>query len=220
MVAVPAGDRRKRIPAGVTARFIDTPQALIPCHFPGVGRALRMFTGIVQAMGEVAGLEPRGNGAVRLALDLPGDWAPLELGESIAVNGCCLTVAGGEGARAQFDVLEESLRLTNLGALEAGSKTNLERALRVGDRLGGHFVMGHIDTRAAVLALDPEGDDFRLEVALPAEFQSLVAYKGSVAVDGISLTVARAEPDRFTAFITPPHDAGQRPWAHCRKAGR
>jgi riboflavin synthase len=162
-----------------------------------------MFTGIIEARGEVASLQPVGTGA-RLVIRMP--FAPdLAIGESVAVNGACLTVTAIDAAAgtAAFDLLGETLRVTNLGDLATGGAVNLERALAVGDRLSGHFVQGHVDGVSEILAWEPVGQDHRLEIALPAEFARYVIRKGSICVDGISLTVADLGEDRLTIWIIP-----------------
>jgi len=162
-----------------------------------------MFTGIVERTARVAALDPVQTGA-RLQLELPEIASELELGESVAVNGCCLTVAElAEGGVVHFDLLAETLKLTNLGDLTSGSLVNIERALRVQDRLSGHFVQGHVDGRAEILELEPIGQDHRFTIALPAEQSRYVIHKGSITVDGMSLTIADLYPDRFTIWITP-----------------
>ncbi len=161
-----------------------------------------MFTGIIESTGSVATLRATSQGG-RLELEGVAFASDLVLGESVAVNGCCLTVVSyGEG-RVAFDLLQETLRLTNLGALAAGEEVNLERALRAGDRLSGHFVQGHIDGTARVLAYEAEGQDHRYSLALPEAGRRLVVPKGSIAVNGISLTIAALEDDSFTLWITP-----------------
>jgi riboflavin synthase len=125
------------------------------------------------------------------------------IGDSVAVNGCCLTVVERSGPTLEFDLLAETLRKTNLGALTAGAPVNLERSLPADGRIGGHFVQGHIDIASEVIALDPLGTDYRLEVALPPAFARYVAYKGSVAIDGISLTVAEILPASFVVWLIP-----------------
>ena len=161
-----------------------------------------MFTGLVEETGEVASLALSPKGArlsVRARVVLEG----LQIGDSIAVNGCCLTATTIAGDSVSFDLLQETLRLTNLHALAPGAPVNLERALAAGARLGGHFVQGHIDCTSEVLAFEPSGADYRLEIALPAQFQQYVASKGSIAVDGISLTVAEVSTSSFTLWIIP-----------------
>lgn len=163
-----------------------------------------MFTGIVETTGRVQGLRLREGGA-RLVLHLGPMARELALGESVAVNGCCLTVAEFDGAAetAAFDLLQETMRVTNLGRLHEGGIVNLERALRVGDRLSGHFVQGHVDATGEILALEPSGADHRFVVALPSGWSRFVVPKGSVCVDGMSLTVAEPGADRMTFWITP-----------------
>ncbi len=160
-----------------------------------------MFTGIIETCGEVADLEPVATGA-RLWVRAP--FADeVALGESVANNGACLTVVEVSDGAMRFDLLHETLRLTNLGDLATGDPVNLERSLRVGDRLSGHFVQGHVDACAEVLAYEPVGNDHRFAVALPREFAHLVAPKGSICVDGISLTLAELHDDRFVLWIIP-----------------
>lgn len=162
-----------------------------------------MFTGIVEARGEITAIEPVETGA-RLVVRLP--FVPeLEIGESVAINGACLTVTTLDptAGTAAFDLLAETLRVTNLGDLATGDIVNLERALAVGDRLSGHFVQGHVDGVGEVLACESVGQDHRLVVSLPEAFARYVIRKGSICVDGISLTVAELEDDRFTLWIIP-----------------
>ena len=162
-----------------------------------------MFTGIVEARGEIAAIEPVETGA-RLVIRIPFA-GELAIGESVAVNGACLTVTtlDPEAGTAAFDLLAETLRVTNLGDLSVGDVVNLERALAVGGRLSGHFVQGHVDCVSEILAWEPVGQDHRLVIALPADFARYVIRKGSICVDGISLTVAELEDDRFTLWIIP-----------------
>jgi riboflavin synthase len=162
-----------------------------------------MFTGIVERTVEVRELRPVATGA-RLILEMGQIARELALGESVAVNGCCLTVAAFEGEGGVcFDLLAETLRLTNLGELGTGKIANMERALRVGDRLSGHFVQGHVDCRSEILAWEAVGQDHRLAIGLPREFARYTIYKGSITVDGMSLTIAELSDDRFTIWITP-----------------
>ncbi len=139
----------------------------------------------------------------RLTLRAPLVSSDAALGDSVSVNGCCLTVTVRDGDTLGFDLLAETLARTNLGQLAPGSMVNLERALAAHARLGGHFVQGHIDTTGQVLAFEPVGADRRLEIALPADVARYVAFKGSIAIDGISLTVADVQPDRFVVWIIP-----------------
>ena len=160
-----------------------------------------MFTGLIEAVGTVNALEPRGDEAARLVLDAPFA-RELALGESVAVNGCCLTVTGKDGV-ISFDLLMETLNRTSLGDLKAGSRVNLERALRADGRFGGHFVQGHVDTTAEVLAAERKGEDLNLEIAIPRGGARYFIEKGSIAVNGISLTVASLGENRFGLWIIP-----------------
>jgi riboflavin synthase len=175
-----------------------------------------MFTGLVVETGTLQALEPRGDSA-RLTLGTPTLAASAAIGDSIAVNGCCLTVTHIDGDRLSFDLLAETLRKTSLGDLSPGGKVNLEPALGAGAKMGGHFVQGHVDTTAKLLDYSAHGTDHRLEIELPAEFAQYVIYKGSIAVDGISLTVAEVGPGSFTCWIIPHTD--QLTNLHTRKAG-
>ena len=160
-----------------------------------------MFTGLVEATGKLAALAPRADGA-RLTVTVPFATEVCS-GDSVAVNGCCLTAVALDSDTIAFDLLRETLDRTNLGTLRQGATVNLERAIAANARLGGHFVQGHIDTAAEVLSFDQVGNDWRLEVALPAEFARYVAFKGAIAVDGISLTVAELNPASFVCWIIP-----------------
>ena len=161
-----------------------------------------MFTGLIEQTAEVISMEKTAGGA-RLRIAIPEQFANLELGESIAVNGCCLTLAKLAGDVLTFDLLDETLIRTNLGHLPEGGLVNLERALPATGRLGGHFVQGHIDCVSEILEYEQAGADRRLEIALPREFAQYVIFKGSIAIDGISLTVAKLEETRFTVWLIP-----------------
>jgi len=161
-----------------------------------------MFTGLVQATGKVHSLEVLASGATRLALASPL-LAGAELGASIAVNGCCLTVTSVQGDVATFDLLAETLRLTNLGELQVGSVVNLEPSMRPTDRMGGHFVTGHIDACGTVAFFGPDGADWRLDIHAPPAVLRHVVKKGCIAVDGMSLTVADVLPAGFRIWIIP-----------------
>lgn len=160
-----------------------------------------MFTGLVESTGVVAALEARGEQA-RLVLRIPFA-GELALGDSVAVNGCCLTVAALEPDAAAFDLLGQTLRVTSLGALKAGSVVNLERAMRAGDRFGGHFVQGHVDATGVITRLEPRGQDHVFGITLPPDVRRLCIDKGSLAVDGISLTIAELAPEGALFWITP-----------------
>jgi len=166
-----------------------------------------MFTGLVQVLGEVVETieEPSGR---RLTVRWPGlDVAaegPVVLGESVAVNGCCLTVVELAAADTfAFQAGPETLARTNLGTLTAGSKVNLERALRLSDRLGGHIVQGHVDTTATLAELRPEGPWAFLKFTLDPAWTRLMVPKGSVAVDGVSLTIVDTAPGLFSVMLIP-----------------
>lgn len=162
-----------------------------------------MFTGLVSDMGVVERILPRQGGA-RLTLrpaQLPVDG--LALGESVACSGVCLTVVERGSGLVSFDAVPETLARTTIGGWRPGSRVNLERALALGDRLGGHLVQGHVDAVGEVLSRAPEGQGARLAVSLPAAIAALVAEKGSIAVDGVSLTVAAAGRERFEVALIP-----------------
>lgn len=160
-----------------------------------------MFTGIVEATGRVEHLvETAVAGAFQLLLRTPLA-AALKAGDSLAVNGCCLTVTEQDDDVARFDLLAETLRRTNLGELLPGELVNLERSLAANGRFDGHIVQGHVDTTARIVAIETVGRDRRVELALPAGFERYVVFKGSIAVNGISLTVADVLPSSFVLWI-------------------
>lgn len=161
-----------------------------------------MFTGIVEETGKVVAFTPEA-GAWRLQIEARVVLGGVAMGDSIAVNGCCLTVAGIEGAQLRFDVLEETRRLTNFAALDAGAPVNLERSLRFDGKMGGHFVSGHIDGLGVIEILEPRGKDFFLRVRAPAGSGRYLVHKGSIAIDGISLTVAEVDGDAFAVWLIP-----------------
>lgn len=161
-----------------------------------------MFTGLVEMLGTVERVEEEGAGR-RLMLAWPGLTEPLALGESVAVNGCCLTVVATEGERFDMQAGPETLLRTNLGAARAGDRVNLERSLRAGDRLGGHFVQGHIDTTATLRERRTEGEWEFLAFSIDPNWTSLMVPKGSLAVDGVSLTLVDVEPNGFSVMLIP-----------------
>jgi len=169
-----------------------------------------MFTGLVEETGVVNRVEP-GETSVRLWVDAQVAAQGARLGDSIAVNGCCLTVVakrairrgGKTGARLAFDLLQETWDRTNLSAVKPGSAVNLERSLAAGDRLGGHFVTGHIDGTGRIRIWERRGRDHVLEITAPAAICRYIVFKGSVAVDGISLTVAGVFRGGFRIWIIP-----------------
>jgi len=161
-----------------------------------------MFTGLVEETGEFIALSHSPEGA-RLTLRAPLVSQDAKIGDSIAVNGCCLTVTENQEGGLAFDLLTETLQRTNLGALAPGAPVNLERALSAHARLGGHFVQGHVDASCPILSFEKVGADHRLEITLPREFARYVAFKGSIAIDGISLTVAEVHDASFVIWIIP-----------------
>ena len=161
-----------------------------------------MFTGLIEDVGRVVAAHATEHGA-QLEIGAPSTARQVRAGQSIAVNGCCLTLTSRRGGRMTFDLLEETIARTNLRDLQPNNPINLERALRADGRLGGHFVQGHVDCVSRIMAFDKKGSDFRLEIELPKEFAPYVASKASVAVNGISLTVADILPKRFVAWIIP-----------------
>jgi len=161
-----------------------------------------MFTGLVEALGVVRGLESDGDGRL-LHLGEPALAPQLSLGESVAVNGACLTVVGREGDSFRFQVGPETLKRTNLGELRSGDRVNLERALRLSDRLGGHLVQGHIDGLGRIASRQRQGDWELVCFRCPEELAAQMVNKGSVAVDGVSLTVVDVTGDGFSVALIP-----------------
>jgi riboflavin synthase len=162
-----------------------------------------MFTGLVQALGTVRSVNDDGHGGRTLTVAEPALGPKLEVGESVAVNGACLTVVSREGDSFAFQAGPETLAKTTLAKLGPGDRVNLERALRAGDPIGGHFVTGHIDCTGVVLEKDAAGEWTTLWFSFPAPFGDLLVGKGSVAADGVSLTVAHVEKDRFSVMLIP-----------------
>jgi riboflavin synthase len=161
-----------------------------------------MFTGIVEETGRVLAFEARPQ-AWHLSVSAQAARVDLALGDSIAVDGCCLTAAGTSGDAIHFDVLEETRRLTHFSSLRAGASVNLERSLRFGGKIGGHFVTGHIDAVAAIEVFEARGKDHYLRVRLTPGQSRQVVPKGSIAIDGISLTVAEVSDTAFAVWIIP-----------------
>lgn len=160
-----------------------------------------MFTGIVETTGRVAGIEPTAAGRrLRVSTALGPELAP---GDSIAVNGVCLTVVATNDDEFSADISSETLRVTSLGSRAAGEMVNLERPLRADARLGGHFVLGHVDGVGRIVKLAPDGDGYWLAIELPEPLQKLAISKGSIAIDGISLTIASLESGRVGVAIVP-----------------
>lgn len=161
-----------------------------------------MFTGLVECTGTVLQITPVAEGA-RYAIAIPFA-SELALGDSVAVNGCCLTVDAVNGGSVEFDLLTQTMRVTSLGQLKPGSLCNLERAMGGGGRFGGHFVSGHVDTTGRVVSVTPIGQDRMVRIAIPGEYRRYVIDKGSICIDGVSLTVASIpSPCELEFWITP-----------------
>ena len=161
-----------------------------------------MFTGLIEEVGKLVAVRASDRGT-ELQIAAPRIAKKTRRGDSIAANGCCLTVASRRGDRLTFDLLEETVSRTNLKGLRRKDPVNLECALPAKGRLGGHFVQGHIDCVSPIVAFDKKNEDFRLEVELPGEFAHYVARKGSIALNGISLTVSDVFPKSFVVWIIP-----------------
>ncbi len=161
-----------------------------------------MFTGLIQEVAKVLWIRMTDRGT-QLQVAGPRLAAETTIGDSVAVNGCCLTISAQREEQLTFDLLQETLDRTNLKRLRRDSLVNLERALVAGAPLGGHFVQGHIDCSSKVVSFERSGADHRLEVELPSDFAHYAAYKGSVAINGISLTIAELLSKSFAVWIIP-----------------
>ncbi len=161
-----------------------------------------MFTGLIEEVGSVIALSA-GDDHRELKVAAPHLAKNMRRGDSVSVNGCCLTLSSHRGSALGFDLLAETMTRTNLKHLQRGDLVNLERALAANERFGGHFVQGHIDCVSPILAFEKSGADFRLEIEQPDEFAHYVASKASIAVNGISLTVAELLPKSFVTWIVP-----------------
>ena len=162
-----------------------------------------MFTGIVQRLGNITDIKMEGTaGRITMVPNRPFD-KPIGLGDSIAVNGTCLTVAAMDGDALMFDVLGETFDKTNLGEKKPGNLVNLEQALALGDTLGGHIVTGHVDNTGTIASIEEVGRDFKFTINCSRDMLMLMVYKGSIAIDGISLTVAELTDNGFIVHIIP-----------------
>ncbi len=162
-----------------------------------------MFTGLVEGRGTIHSIRSEG-AAIRLELETPdGLLADSQIGDSVAINGCCLTIVETDGSRFVFQAGTETLAKTNLGELKTGSVVNLERSLPVDGRLGGHFVQGHVDGIGRVATIDSDGEWVTMWFSVPESLAAQMVAKGSVAVDGISLTLVDVEADRFSVALIP-----------------
>jgi riboflavin synthase len=161
-----------------------------------------MFTGLIEEVGTVIAVKTSKSGN-QLKIAAQSVAQKIRPGHSVAVNGCCLTLSSRHGDELIFDLLEETMSRTNLKNLRRKQSVNLERAVAATERLGGHFVQGHVDSVSPVIAYHKSGGDFRLEIELPRAFVHYIASKGSIAVNGISLTVAEVLPKSFVTWIVP-----------------
>ena len=162
-----------------------------------------MFTGLIQAKGTLTSATDEGTGGRRLRVRGATIAPHLVLGESVAVNGVCLTVVAFDAETFDFQVGPETVQATVLGVIVAGAEVNLERALRVGDPIGGHFVTGHVDCVGTILDRTTSGEWETVRFGYPARFDELLVLKGSIAIDGISLTLAKVEPGQLAVMLIP-----------------
>lgn len=161
-----------------------------------------MFSGIVEYLGKASEVDT--GESPKLVIDAPGFLEDVAIGDSIAVNGVCLTVTGLSGAKTfEADVMPETLRKTDLGELGPGSPVNLEKSLMIGDRLGGHFVSGHVDTAGSIAGMEDEKNAVVVKFKMDSALMEFVASKGSIAIDGISLTIIDVGSDWFTVSLIP-----------------
>lgn len=162
-----------------------------------------MFSGIIEGAGRVVSLAKRGRGA-RLSIKSPLNWGRMKKGESVAVDGCCLTLVERKGdGKMVFDVSGETLRRTKMGNYRFGQKVNLERPLKLGDRLGGHLVLGHVDGTGKIRSIQRKERHVEMEIEAPMRVFRYVTEKGSVAIDGVSLTAGLVRRRRFKVFLIP-----------------
>ena len=176
-----------------------------------------MFTGIVREKGRVVAVERR-DGGVRIAVDAPQTASTTAVGDSVSVSGVCLTATDARDGRIAFDAVAETVGRTTIGALAPSAEVNVEPAVRAGEPLGGHYVQGHVDAVGRVLAHDPEGDGTRLWIEAPRQLLRYCVEKGSVAVDGVSLTIATLADDAFTVALVP-HTLGATTLGRLRPGG-
>jgi riboflavin synthase len=161
-----------------------------------------MFTGLIEEVGRTLWIRASER-RTELQIEARRLAGRVTIGDSVAVNGCCLTVSSQRPDQLTFDLLDETLDRTNLKALRRDSPVNIERALPANGRVGGHFVQGHVDCTAQILSFEQSGPDYRLEISVPAEFAHYAAYKGSIAINGISLTIAETFPQSVAVWIIP-----------------
>lgn len=164
-----------------------------------------MFTGIIEGLGRIEKFEKntRTRSEARMKISLGKLARGLEIGDSVAINGVCLTAISIAGGKAEFEMVGETISRTNLGSLAKGDRVNIERSLRAGDRLEGHFVLGHVDGTGTVSKIEKQRNQVKIWISLPKDLSKYVAPKGSITVDGISLTVVDKERNRFSVSIIP-----------------
>jgi riboflavin synthase len=161
-----------------------------------------MFSGIIEELGELKNISRRGNNAL-FKIRANKVLEDVGIGDSISVNGACLTIISKESDALSFEVMPLTVKVTNLGLLRVKDKVNLERALRIGDRLSGHFVTGHVDCTGVIRRKNYTAGNLCFEIAIPAKFMHYVLPKGSIAVDGISLTIVNRKSDAFSVYVLP-----------------
>lgn len=161
-----------------------------------------MFSGIIEELGEVKRISKRGN-ITLFEIKANKVWEDIKTGDSISVNGACLTIIKRESDSLAFEVMPETLKVTNLGTLRISDRVNLERSLKIGDRLSGHFVTGHVDCLGLIRKKNYINGNLCFEIAIPAQFMKYVLSKGSIAVDGTSLTIVDKKSNTFTVYIIP-----------------
>jgi riboflavin synthase len=162
-----------------------------------------MFTGLIEEAGRVAWLRRSSEKGIQLQINAPQIGKSVRTGDSVAVNGCCLTVTSHRNESVTFDLLQETLDRTNLRLLRPETVVNLERSLAADGRVGGHFVQGHVDCAVPVISFEERGDDYRLELETPDDYGHYLAFKGSIAINGISLTIADVLDRSFAVWIIP-----------------
>ena len=163
-----------------------------------------MFTGIIEAMGKVTNIV-NGPDSAQLTIEIAGFFNDIKLGDSIAVNGCCLTAVTNTADQFTVDVMKQTLALTNIGSLEIGSVVNLEKAMKVSDRLGGHIVQGHVDSTATLAAINQGADWYELVFNVPANYLKYMQAQGSITINGVSLTIAKLsdEDKQLSVWLIP-----------------
>ncbi len=161
-----------------------------------------MFTGLVQDIGVIKSID-KSSGDWRIEVDVSLNVTSVQIGASVACSGCCLTVVDKSNSSLFFDVSEESLSKTIIGSWSVTTRINIEPSLKLGDEMGGHIVSGHVDCVSKIIAIEPEGDSHRIKIAIPEGFEQYFASKGSVTIDGVSLTVNEVEGDCFGVNIIP-----------------